>query len=456
MQLDALIAACGGCRPKPSAYHSVIVDEIAPTLAAPGMSYQCNFNGVPMKDSAGRIAHVRGISIETSAVLALDATAGAVAPATSHYLRRLLTNIKLQGRGNHLYTESIDARDIVDDSWGRNLRIQNSRPLAPDLNTGAVLVTADGLIGYPVPDQTLEGFGSPLLGAATRTDTVDISTDLWFTTPGENPMHGLIPLFELVTAVNGSLRFTFGSGDIDGGIPANGTRTPTGYTVPETLGSVAARVWLHLVYVDALIVDPRWKIDSYTVDRLKGSLKYLDATTRHAMVRNHEEEALLTAVDGLATNALNVEVDGFNEIEGLSADRMRSRLMMILAQDDMSEHMDFNRSVALPAFTPTVAANDFGPLNRTRNVDFLVPYRSRRSLSPSGPVNYTFSNFSGVSQFQRVLHRIVECQDMARVKADAQKAYGAASGRCACVPVDDTGAPTGNMSATTTVVVKPQ
>jgi len=445
-QLDAIIAACGGCKPRPSKRQTVMTDEISPNLAAPGMQYQCDFTGVPMTDSLGRIAHVRGFTIETSVKLEID-TAQLAAPAvTSHQLRSLLTNIKLQGRKNHLYTENIDARDILDDSWGRNLRVINARPLAGDLEPVTV-----GELGYPVPDQISNGFGSKALALAggVRTDIIDITTDFWFGTDAEGPLSGLIPLFELVTAVNGSLRFTFGA-SIPGGVAS---RVVDSYECPETSGSVAARVWLHLVYTDALVIDPVWKVDSYTVDRLKGTLKYPDQATRYAAVRNHEDEAALDLVDTLSAANLSLDIAGFSEISGLSADRMRSRLMELLADHSATEHMDFNRAVALPAFVPAATGTVFGPGNRERQIDLLVPFHGRRSLSPAGPVNYQFQSFQTAQTFQRVLHRTLDCQDTARVAEAARAAYGAASGMCGCTTVGDDGKPTAGMDATSTMVV---
>jgi hypothetical protein len=250
------------------------------------------------------------------------------------------------------------------------------------------------------------------------------------------------------------LRFTFG-----GASAAGPGRTITGYSVPETEGSVACRVWLHLVYVDALIVDPTWKIDSYTVDRLKGTFKYLDATTRYAAARFHEEEVGedLGVVDSLAPGALSIDVAGFNEIAGLSADRMRSRLLRLLAETPSSEHMDFNRSVALPAFIAPSSGAAFGPGNRERQIELLVPYKHRRSLSPAGPIAYQFSAWATAQEpmtFQRILHRVVECQDTDRVKEGAVRAFGQFASRCSATPIGDDGQPCG-MSSTATVVVKP-
>jgi hypothetical protein len=450
-QLDAIIAACGGCKPRPSRRKSIVLAEISPNLAAPGMTYQVQFKGQDFTDSKGRVAHLRGITIEASVVLNLDATNGPVPAMGSHELRRLWQNLRLQGKGNHVYLENLDGRDILDDGWARQLRNRNARPLAPDFNALAEAGASPGLLGYPMPDQTSVGFGSPTLAALTRTDTVDITTDVWFGTPGESPTHGLIPMFEL--AANGELRITFGATAIPAAAVGVGSRIPASYTVPETGGSVAVRIWAHLVYLDGVVVDPQWRLDSYQVDVLKGSLKYMDTITRYAALRNHSEEAPLVAVDSLSSSALSCDIAGNQEIAGLSADRMRSRLMELLIDTEMSELADFNRSVALPAFEPAAAGTNFGPGNRKRLIDFLVPYSKRRGISPAGPVNYNFSGWSPTFTFQRVLHRVLLCQDMNRAKEAAAKAYGSLAA-CRVTGVDDSGAPCAASSNTTLVITK--
>jgi len=400
--IAAALRACMPCPAAPPTRHWILADRVSESRAQPGYTIDVRINGVPARDSLGRIAHVRGIFIFANGIFDATPSSG---PVSAYQLRSLIQAIFLEDVTGHAFWAAIDARNLLDDVFFRHWSSLDFPYLAAGTQTGA---------NAPIDATQTADYGLPLFpnGATGYSAPIGFYHPLVTLGPGMNPLAGLIPLAALQRrSGQGSLRFKLGT--VIAGAPAGITFTG----VENGEGNAGLDVWLDVVYLPALAVGPAWNLDSYTLPDSSGILQRPEDATEHVQIRYFPEDVPGGTLNGQEAcnnlDNLTLRIAGFTEMDGLSIFDARTRSLMFAASERDSALIRANAKNDLPLYNPAPG----GPPNLTALV--LVPYRQAGMGEAAGDLNYKWSTMGGNS-FVRYLHRTVGCNEKERVNAMAE------------------------------------
>jgi hypothetical protein len=394
------------CPAAPPTRKWVQADQISADRASPGRKVDVRLNSVPARDTLGRIAHVRGIYLQATGIFSTDRQND---PVSAHQLRGLFQSIFLQDVSGHTYLPSIDGRDLGDDVYFRHWsRIQLPVLFAGRQTPG--LLTPDTFAQFPYTPDKVQDYGIPqAFVSAGPSFGVPLSIYFPFSTlgPGLNPLAGLIPLAALQRSSNqGSFRFSVLSQ-----IPGN----PSGVnflSLTDENGEPGMSVWLDIVYLPALAVDPAWVLDRYTLPELRsGVLRNPEDTTEHVWIYPHEEDKFdpndLTGIT--LTVASSVEMTALTKNEAL----LRQALF---SQERDSALVRMNYAQSLPSVSGAIPETGEPLVTGV----LLLPYRQRGTGPASGAIEYKIANVGGTNTFLPFVHRTVSCNTADRAAAMAE------------------------------------
>ena len=428
--IAAALRACMPCPAAPPTRHWILADRVSESRAQPGFTIDVRLQGIPARDSLGRIAHVRGVWINATGVFACAANN---APVTAYQLRSLIQSIFLEDVTGHAFWASIDARTLLDDVFFRHWAMLDFPYLATGTQGGALAPfdatqTADyGLPSFPNGDPAAQapiGFYHPLVTLG----------------PGMNPLAGLLPLAALQRRSNrGSFRFKLGT-------QIAGAPSGVGFTgVLNGEDNAGLDVWFDVVYLPALAVDPAWNLDNYTLPDSSGVLLRPEDATEHVQIRYFPEDSpggVLTGQTACGNlDNLTLRIAGFTEMDGLSFADARARTFLFAASERDSALIRANAKQDLPLIEPV--SGEVATL-------VLVPYRQRGMGEASGELSYKWSTMGG-NAFVRYLHRTIGCNEKERVNAIAE---AVSCDPCSkTIPTDAKGAPSSNGTTKSTLLV---
>lgn len=435
--IAAALRACLPCEAAPPTRRWVLADRVSNDRAQPGFQVDVRLSSVPARDSVGRIAHVRGIFVNAYGVFDLDVNGNQA--ATAYQLRSIFNAIYLEDVTGHAFWPSINARDILDDTYYRHF----ANISGPYLHTGNQGTA--GQLPFPYgPTQTGDAGIPANAGGGTQQFPIGFYAPLVTLGAGSNPLAGLIPLAAIQRQSNqGAFRFRLGTSvaGSPGGVTLTGFKN--GQDQP------GLDVWLDVVYLPALAVDPSWTLDSYTLPDSSGVLRRPEATTEHAHIRYYPEDDPSSgqALSGqIACNNLDIftfSVAGFIEAPGLSfADEVTRTALFLYSERDSASVRD-NAAQDLPLFT-----TNNGILAPTTLS--ILPYRQRGAGPAKGDVTFKYGSMGG-NAWVRYNHRTVDCNEVARAD-ELAKAVGCDP--CSrTVVTDGKGAVTSSAKSNTTLLV---
>lgn len=426
--ISAALRACTPCPAAPPARRWMLADRVPLARAAPGQQIVVDFSSIPVRDSIGRVAHVRGIMFDAIGTFTCAAQSDAV---SAYQLRSLISEIMLQDVTGHYYMPNLEGRVLIDDTWYRHWSDQQWRYLA----AGAQVGNAFG------PAQTANyGLAANLNAQVTR--QLSIYFPLVTENPEYNPLMGLIPIAALQTAgkYQGAMKFRLGLAlkGAAAGITFNG--------VTNVEGTAGMDIWLDIVYLPVIASTP-WTLDSYTQPWLTGILPHADAATEHAWIRFLPEDAALNAGQALVANLnqFQLSIAGYNELAGPMSTlaSFARRMDLYYAAEPMGALARANAKQDLPIrTTPGTDA--------TLQTLCIVPYRQVGSGESSGPVIFGVQVNPNVQQ-TRYVQRVVDC-----VTADWHGTLVEASSCSPCGPSRCVGLnPTGKAPSKRGVMVTP-
>lgn len=350
MGMGALTKCGKNCGQKGPARHTILVDRVDSTRYANGSQVTVRLKGLQPKDAQGRIAHVVGFEIRgdysiTSATTTSDAV-------SAHTQLGILKSFFLTGAGGWSYLNgNIDGRDLVDDVYTRNLRYPAAvaLPALQAINAGIATYQKDLHLYFPF----------------TRQDGANAS------------MRGAIPLAALQSRTD-ALRFTVATA-----LPGN----PTDVAFDGFSGTL--RIWLHVVYLPGVWIDPGWQLESYTKTDQSSMVRHDDRRHEYVAIRPHlEDSATLSGYDGVT-----LEAGGNLVISALSTAEMVER-------NDTITDTELDAEVPLFSYSyegATDAPGGYMLLGRTKSV----------KAAAAGAVSYNFASRSDSST--RFLHRSMPC-----------------------------------------------
>lgn len=445
--LGAALRSCQTCPPAPPTRNIILADRVDASRCQPGMLVGVRLDGIPMTDSKGRFAHVRGIFFSAKAHFAITADSEANSDAVLAYqIRALFGNLCLQDNCGHYYWQAIDGRDVLDDVWFRHWSQQTVGYLHYGVQGAQApnIVADNGLAAY----------------AANQADVeVDASMHIPLVTYGGSPFEGLIPLGLLQRGGYQSLRFR-----VEPTLPAQSNSTgtaapaaPTGvafdhFTRPD--GSEGMDIWLDIVYLPSLVIDARWNVNTYPLPDMQGLLQNPQDTTEYAIIRYHSEDSAQSTEQtpvyaqqlAQSYDGITLEVAGFSVMDGLQAQDAATRMGLFYATAPNGAWARDNAAQDLPMWEGGAFADPSAAL-----CIVLLPMR-QRATAPSGPVNFRYANRT--CAFTRYLHRTVACHDTARAQKVARTL------RCspceAIYPVDGQGRIVDSPRSTSPVLVVPR
>lgn len=439
--LGAALRSCHACPPAPPTRNIILADRVDASRCQPGMLVGVRLDGIPVTDSKGRFAHVRGIFFSARAHFVVTADSEAHSDSVAAYqIRALFGNLCLQDNAGWYYWQAIDGRDVLDDVWFRHWSQQT------------VGYLHYGTQGQLAPNITADN-GLPSYATNQADVVVDASMHIPLVTYGGSPFEGLIPLGLLQRGGYQSLRFR-----VEPTLPAQGSppTVPTGvafdhFSRPD--GSEGMDVWLDIVYLPSLVIDAPWQVDTYPLPEQQGLLHNPERTTEYAIIRYHSEDsaqsseqvplygqALAQSYDGIT-----LEVAGFSIMDGLQTQDAQTRAGLFYATASDGAWARDNAAQDLPMWSSGAFADPSACLQVV-----LLPMR-QRATAPSGPVNFRYS--IRTCAFTRYLHRTVDCHSTARAQKVARTL------RCmpcqAIIPVDGNGRVIDTPRSTSPVLVVP-
>lgn len=387
--IAAALRACTPCPAAPPSRRWVLADRVPLARATPGNQITADLSAIPIRDTLGRIAHLRGFYIDATAAFTCAAASAAV---SAYQLRSLIDQVILQDTTGHYYLPNLEARTLMDDGFFRHLYDIQWRYLKAGAQVGNAFgpaITADF------------GLAQNLNAQVTR----QLSVYFPFTTlnPEYSVLQGLIPLAGVqgVGAFQGALRFRLGT-VLKGDAASVLGITFTGVTNGD--GVAGLDVWADVVYLPAVVSTP-WTLDSYTLPQLTGSLPHGDAATEHAWVRFLPEDAAGNTGQALVANLnlFSTTIAGFNELTAnmTTLAEYARRMDLYLASDPMSALQRANAKGDLPVRTTPGTDATLAALN-------IVPYRQAGNGEASGPVIFGVQTNPNVAQ-TRYVQRVVEC-----------------------------------------------
>ena len=393
------VAQKSGCAPLGPSRMMLLMDRVASSRCQLGQTVFAQLTGIPERDAAGRIAHVRGFFIAAQANVTRGATND---PVSTYQLLGLIKNLFLEDGSGHVFWNNIDARDVSDDVYFRAGGLVGWLPLHY------------GAQGASVPAITNTGVAQ---NAGAGTSSYNLSIYLPTVNPRGmgNPFEGLIPLRALQAAVNGGLRFTIGNA-IPGAGGALGVGAPAGITLNKIVnvdGTDGLQIWADVVYLPDIALDAPWTLESYPLTDQNVTLWHPDRLTVHAAIRFHTEDSNQNSVPTYGQKLCNYFTQlaafagGMQLFSAMSIADMTARTMSFLSTDDQSAIVHNNSTRELPILDPSVALTAT-PLYAVP----IVQYRGRMT-SPSGGINVQITGRDGA--WTRFLHRTVACHSQGRL-----------------------------------------
>lgn len=433
--IAAALRACLPCEAQPPSRRWVLADRVSSDRAQPGFQIDVRLQSVPARDSVGRIAHVRGIYINAQGKFTLD---GGNAAVTAYQLRSLFQALYLEDVTGHAFWPSIDARNILDDTFFRHFAHVNT----PYLQAGIQGIA--GQLPFPLgPTQTADA-GIPANTGGDVVIPMGLYAPLVTLGPGANPLGGLIPLAAIQRQSNqGAFRFRLAT--TVAGAPAGVAFTG----VLNGQGTAGLDVWLDVVYLPALAVDPSWVLDSYTLPDSSGVLRRPESSTEHAWIRYYPDDqpavqAPYTGQQACANLDIFTFVSaGFVEAPGLSLSDEITRTGLFLASERDSAQTRANAEQDLPLFSSDKEAI-------VPNALCILPYRQRGAGASKGSVEFKYGQLGG-NQWVRYNHRTVDCNEVARAEELARAVGCDPCSRSAVT--DGKGAVTSSAKSNTTLLV---
>jgi hypothetical protein len=399
------------CAAAPRQRRWLLVDRVDVSRARPGLTVNARLDGIPMRDSLGRIGHVAGLWIQAAGAFTLAAESD---PVSSFRLLSIWDSIFLRrSDGWQYYNGTLDGRDMVDDVYFRHYR----RARFPSGQDGFGSPTA-----YPTIDLQTSG-----LGADGDDDvTVDMS---WYTPLSQLGVNGLsltglVPVAALQLAGNNAFQFSI--------LPNVKGAAPTGVTFNglyiDTLQTRAGiNIWVDVVYLPATVVDT-WMLENYSLPESSGMLHWQDRVSEYVQMRFRDEDDVTgTAIPAgsgrFLVNSfqnLSLQVAGFDELGGAYTRlEMMQRQAQIIMQSLDSDLESQNAFEALPVFGPCVPTDTGTPADYQNLI--LWGRMKEREACPAGPMQF---NINGrLNSFTRFVHRTAPCLDE-RAAADIIKAAG--------------------------------
>ena len=349
--MGAMASPCkAGCGMSGPARNVILADRVSSSRYANGQVVTVQLKGIQPKDAQGRIAHVVGFEIRGDFDITVPgATNGAI---TGYDMLSCVKEFFLKGAGGWAYLNGgIDGRDLLDDMYTRNWQWSNAMALPSDLSTnaGAATYARDLHLFYPF----------------TRLD------------PFNPSMRGAIPLAAL-QARSDAFRFTV----------ANGTFATNPTDAPFD-GFSRLDVWLHVVYLPGVWIDPGWQLESYTMADQSGILRHADRRHEYISIRPHTEDSYtLSGYDGVTIEAAG------------------NVIASALATSELVEKNDTGFVTDLSVDLPTWGYSTEGVTDAPGG--YMVVNRSKSiKAAPAGPVSFNFASRSDSST--RWLHRTVPC-----------------------------------------------
>lgn len=333
----------------------------ASSRGANGQTVQVNTSSIPLRDAAGRHAHVADLLVKADAQLTKTG-ATMTQNADGYALLGLIDNIFVEDVSGWQYQASIDGRDWRDDVLARQ----------------RYLVVSD-------PDDQTDA-------TATVTEDVSFYTQFAEFDDGIPTTDGLIPLAALRARGDGSIRFNVAT-DLPGGI--------TGVVWDGFQNNL--EIYLGIVYLDHYHVDAPWNLECYTITEPMGQLRHCDRLTAYAWLLHKPEDTGGDDVDDYA--GITVQAGGVVTKSGQT-------LVESYQADLMCAQRDPDNSNAL-LFANCAAGG-------TRRSLFLsYPQKNRKAMC-HGTIDYQFSTRSTHTS-SRFLHRTIAplsaARDMALKKA---------------------------------------
>jgi hypothetical protein len=424
------------CKPRPPSRNWKLLDLVDGTRCQPGQEVQVRLHGIPITDTMGRFAHIRGLYFGAIAQLDIDPQ---TSPSVSAYqLRSLFQNIFLRDVTGHPYWDNLDARMLTDDVWFRHWSMVNTPYLHSGVQGGPLFPAIDTDYGIVQPGADDPSF-------------VDIGTYAPLTTiGGRNPLEGLLPLASVARAGADALRYRVAQSIA--GAPLNVNFV--GLLQPSNSQTAGMEVWADVVYLPELIVDAPWTLQNYTLSELKGSLNRPDAMTEYAWIRYFPDDTF-QATPPLAGNGqtivdlydqVTVNVAGFNVMSGEPLARVKERMAYFYMQAINGGLAENNPTRDLPLFVQD-AGDDFAAAL------CLLPYLGRQPAAAAGPVLYEYGSRGGATQ-TRYAHRYVGCH---RTKEQAaQMADAAMCDPCAVTGTNGKGGESAAVQACEPMVMHPR
>lgn len=368
--LGQAIATMNQCPALPPARNWFRTDLVDSSRSGIGQQVQVRLDGVPVTDSKGRFAHVRGIYLQAIAQF----TQQAGAPAYPAYqLRSIWQSMYLKDLTGHGFWDNLDGRTLLDDQFFRH----GTMLQYPYLHFGV-----QG--SYPeITDDN--GLPASINGGVAQVD-VGLYCPL-VTLGGKNMMQGLIPVASLQLAGADALRFRIRQGlpQLDPLNNFDGLFQPGGTTQ-------GFWVWLDLVYLPEVVIDAPWKLREYTRSEQTGMLNLSNESTEYAWMRYFPEDTFgaVPPVAGNGQSLVNgydqftLQIAGFVVAAGQTFDQFVTRHFLFQASMKEGALLDNNPARDLPLF--------IDPASPTFNVSALplVPYMGRHPGAAAGPVNYEF------------------------------------------------------------------
>lgn len=434
--LGAALSACAPCKPRPPSRHWRLVDLVDGTRCQPGQEVQVRLDSVPITDTLGRFAHIRGLYFSAIAQLDVDTQAG---PAVSAYqLRSLLNSFFLRDVSGHPYWDNLDGRVLLDDQWFRHWSLLNNPYLHSGVQGGPLFPTIDtdyGVQGPPTEDPTF----------------VPVSIYAPLTVlGGRHPLEGLIPLAAIARAGADALKFRVGT--TIAGNPAS--TTFVGLLQPSNPQTAGMEVWADVVYLPELVVDAPWTLQNYTLSDLKGSLNRPDAMTEYAWVRYFPEDTFqgtppITGNGQSLTelyDTVTLNVAGLNILAGEPLARVKARQAFFYMNAINGGLVENNATRDLPMFITDEEDTAAAAL-------CLLPFLGRQPAAAAGPVLFEYGSRGGTTQ-TRYTHRYVGCH---RSKEQAARIADAAMcDPCAVTGTNGKGAEVASVQTCEPMVMHPR
>lgn len=396
--LSAALRSVHPCAARPPARSGwVIADRVSASRSRTGMQVLVDLDGVPVQDTLGRRAHVRGIYLQSWLEYT---TAAANDVVTAYQLRSFFNTIVLEDVTGHQYLTSLDARDLLDDVFIRHGRhVQN-----PVLTTGTEAQGNPATAPNTWPSQTVDLGITLNEGAGTRRRRVSWYWPTVTLNSKGNKNYGLIPL-ELLQKKGTGAAFRF---NVASALP----QAPTGITfagngdvlfLEQSAGAGGCNIWLDVVYLPQNVQDARYQLRGYTNAQASGMALNPERTTEYFVVRYKPEDAATQAGQDVAQqlSRLTLRCAGFTLIAGLTALELAQRTMFFFLGED-GANARHQASEDLPLFDSS----------GNQQIQVLVPYRPFRAAQPAGVLNFDYAD-RGTATFERFLHRTVLCHDEA-------------------------------------------